>query len=204
MLALRQISCHKGDKTLFEQLQLSLSAGQLLFVRGENGVGKTTLLRIMAGLARPDDGQVIWCDNDIADTPESFNQALLYLGHKTGICGAMSARENLLFWQELQGLPELSDPYAILATLGLVGVEDIPATLLSAGQQRRAALARLWLKIGGIWILDEPYTALDSKGIALVDAQIQRHREKGGIVVMTSHQLPSFSDAISLDIVPRL
>ena len=183
---MQNVSCSKRDRILFENLSLQISAGQLIHLRGPNGAGKTSLLRIIAGLSQAEQGQVLWNSRALDTT---YFKELVYLGHKSGLTASLSALENLQYWAHLHQAP-CSEAllYDLLTRLGLVGLEDLPVKFLSAGQQRRVALARLWLKPARLWILDEPFTALDTAGIALVEQHINQFIDGGGAVILTSHQ----------------
>lgn len=175
---------------LFDQVNLKLQAGSLLYVKGPNGAGKTSLLRVLAGLVPPDEGQVLYNEIPLPDENSGYASELIYFGHKLGINNTLSAVENLRFWCQLNKTKcDLEKIYSVLANLNLVGLEDIPAGNLSAGQQRRVALARVWLKPQAkVWILDEPFTALDTQGIAVLSAKLEAFLAQGGTIIMTSHQ----------------
>ncbi|GGW72931.1 cytochrome c biogenesis heme-transporting ATPase CcmA [Alteromonas halophila] len=188
-LVASELTCIKRDRVLFERLSMSLEPGQLVYLRGPNGAGKTSLLRILTGLAAPDAGTVYFQGAPVSNDIAAYHKALIYLGHKPALNSTLSAMENLRFWLAQQYLT--FDPkaaYQALEKLGLVGLEDIPVRLLSAGQQRRAALARLWLKPASVWLLDEPFTALDTQGIALLETLFAHHVADGGMLLTTSHQ----------------
>ena len=188
-LAAHKLTCIKRDRVLFNELDFSLARGELIYLRGPNGAGKTSLLRILTGLSEPDDGEVRFNDCNIATQREEFHRQMIYVGHKPGINGALTAMENLQFWcAQHQALFDRNKTYKVLSNLGLVGMEDVPVRMLSAGQTRRVALARLWLKEADFWILDEPFTALDTDGIALLEKHIQSHVANNGAVITTSHQ----------------
>ncbi len=157
-------------------------------LEGPNGAGKTSLLRIIAGFVEPEQGQVRWDGQLIADDPERYADDLVFIGHKTGVNTQLSAIENLEFWLASHGYHSVTDHYDLLAKLGLVGLEDVPVRTLSAGQQRRVALARLWHSEAKLWLLDEPFTAVDKKGVVLLQQQFQRHLAGGGSILLTSHQ----------------
>ncbi|BFT29417.1 cytochrome c biogenesis heme-transporting ATPase CcmA [Alteromonas sp. D210916BOD_24] len=189
MLEACSLTCNKRDRILFEGLSLLVKAGELLYLRGPNGAGKTSLLRILTGLSAPESGSVKFDGCDIALQHQAFHQQLIYLGHKGGTNSSLSAFDNLTFWLAQHGISRGSNEiYDVLMQMGLVGLEDVLVRHLSAGQQRRVALARLWLKPAKVWILDEPFTALDTTGIHLIESAMKSHVEKGGIVVTTSHQ----------------
>ncbi len=184
MLEAHNLSCIRDDHALFAHLSLTLSAGELLQVEGANGAGKTSLLRILAGLSQPERGQVCWQGQPIGRCRDRYQSSLLYLGHKPGIKAGLTPLENLAF---LHQVPEAA-LWQALACVGLAGYEDLPAGQLSAGQQRRVALARLWLSRASLWILDEPFTALDQAGSTALLARLCAHAEGGGLLLLTSHQ----------------
>lgn len=173
---------------MFEDLSFELHQGQIVQLEGQNGAGKTSLLRILAGFVRAESGKVLWQGQDIAKDNLQFASDTLYIGHKTGVNGQLTAVENLAFWLETHGLETQQDLHDVLAQLGLVGLEDVPVRLLSAGQQRRVALARLWLNKATLWMLDEPFTAVDKKGVVLLQQQFKKHLAQGGAIILTSHQ----------------
>lgn len=174
---------------LFTELSFTLLPGQLIYLRGPNGAGKTSLLRILTGLSAPETGDLTLNDEPLERVRDRFNQQLIYIGHKAGVNGALTAMENLRFWCAQHATPFLAnEAYGVLELLGLVGLEDVPVRLLSAGQQRRVALSRLWLKKATYWILDEPFTALDTDGIELLEMRMCQHVASGGAIITTSHQ----------------
>lgn len=177
---------------LFDNLCVEMSPGKLIYLTGQNGAGKTSLLRILVGFVLPASGEVRYNGLDINDSHARrvLNRDLVYVGHKSALDPHASAIENSRFWCAQQGIDVSDDAiYSTLAQLGLVGLEELPCGQLSAGQNRRVALARLWFKDDAkIWILDEPFTALDVAGIALVERTIDSFLRKGGSVLMTSHQ----------------
>ena len=189
------VSCVRRDRLLFSNINVSLSAGDLIYLSGPNGAGKTSLLRLLVGFVEPSSGTVTFEQASIQDqsVQRALNKALVYIGHKSAVNPYASAIENSQFWCEQQGIEiSLSTIMNILTKLGLVGLEDIPCGQLSAGQNRRVALARLWFKTGAkFWILDEPFTALDVDGIKLVEEKISHFLSSGGAVLMTSHQVLS-------------
>ncbi|WP_334019287.1 cytochrome c biogenesis heme-transporting ATPase CcmA [Alteromonas sp. S015] len=189
MLEARGLTCSKQDRTLFEGLSLVVKPSELLYLRGPNGAGKTSLLRILTGLSSPDSGAVLYNGIDISKDKTGYYQNLLYLGHKSGTNGSLSALDNLSFWlaQHNVSVP-VNTLYDVLEKVGLVGLEDVPVRYLSAGQQRRVALSRLWLKPAKVWILDEPFTALDVKGVHLLETSMKEHVSRGGLIITTSHQ----------------
>ncbi|MDN4503114.1 cytochrome c biogenesis heme-transporting ATPase CcmA [Alteromonadaceae bacterium BrNp21-10] len=192
LLVAHELTCIKSDRELFSALSFAVDAGQVLHLHGPNGAGKTSLLRILVGLSQPYGGQVLFNGQPINQHSE-YNSQMIYLGHKAGLSPHLSALENLHYWQQQQAIPATVDLMNLLEKLGLVGLEEVPVGHLSAGQQRRVALARLWLKPAKLWILDEPFTALDTSAIELVQTQIEQHVKAAGSVLLTSHQALSLS-----------
>lgn len=188
-LSLQHLACQRGERVLFRGLSQDFHNGDVVQIEGHNGIGKTSLLRILAGLATPLEGEVRWDFEPIIKQREIYHQHLLYLGHLSGVKPELTAWENLQFYQRISQAEQGDEPlWAVLEKVGLLGREDLPATQLSAGQQRRIALARLWLSHSPLWILDEPFTAIDKKGVEILTALFDEHAEKGGIVLLTSHQ----------------
>ncbi len=193
MLEARDLYCERDERTLFRGLSFTVDAGEWVQVTGGNGAGKTTLLRLLTGLARPDGGEVYWQGEPLRRVRDSFHRSLLWIGHQPGIKTRLTARENLHFFHPGDGarLPEA------LAQAGLAGFEDVPVAQLSAGQQRRVALARLWLTRAALWVLDEPFTAIDVNGVARLTRRMAAHTAQGGMVILTTHQpLPGAADTV--------
>jgi heme exporter protein A len=189
MLEVVDLSCVRGDRRLFAGLNLSLDTGELLYVHGHNGSGKTTLLRTLCGLILPEAGEVRWQGGNIRAMREDFSKDVLYLGHKNGIKNDLTALENLRFTSALDGFDVTEEEaWNALERIGLDGHEDLEVKVLSQGQQRRVALARLLVNRATMWVLDEPFTALDMGAVDLLQHVIRDHVEKGGIVVLTTHQ----------------
>ncbi len=188
-LRIDALSCVRGDRMLFRDLDFDLDAGELLHLKGENGSGKTTLLRALAGLLLPESGEIRWRGADIRRLREEYSRHLLYLGHLNGIKGDLTAVENLRITAVLDGfrLTE-SRAWEVLGKIGLRGHEDLPSKHLSQGQKRRVALARLLVNRASLWILDEPFTALDVAAVQLLQEVIRRHVDNGGLAVVTTHQ----------------
>ena len=199
MLNARGIACVRGERTLFSALDLSLAPGQLLRVMGANGTGKTSLLRILCGLRAPNDGEVSWSGNSIAKVREEFHRNLLYVGHLSGLKDDFSAVENLTGSSAVEGnVFDLSTIMSSLEVLGVAHCSAIPVRHLSQGQKRRVTLARLMLAAERpLWILDEPFNALDVQAVALVEGLLTAHAAAGGTVVFTTHLEPSI-DSIEL------
>lgn len=183
----QQLTSIRAGRTLFAALSLQLEAGSVLHVEGPNGAGKSTLLRILAGLLRPQAGHIQLFPQHAHHDPDYWRRNLLFIGHKAAVKAELTALENLALQAQLDG-GHINDPWQLLETVGLLGLEDIPAQQLSAGQQRRIALARLWCSPATLWILDEPFTALDVRGIALLQERFASHVGAGGSIILTSHQ----------------
>ncbi|VAW64466.1 ABC transporter involved in cytochrome c biogenesis, ATPase component CcmA [hydrothermal vent metagenome] len=187
-LHLKSISCTRGYRDLFTDLDFQLCAGQVLRVEGKNGSGKTSLLRIMAGLAQPLEGEVLWQGRKIHHAESDYLENLLFIGHRAGIKFELSPLENLCMAKSLHGSKTENGIEEALYQVGLYGFEDIPCGNLSAGQKRRVALAQLFLTNAKCWILDEPYTSLDVAAVAMLEDVFTQHINNGGILVITSHQ----------------
>lgn len=187
LLSASNLSCVKQDRILFEQLSLQLTPGELLQIKGKNGAGKSSLLRILAGLARAEEGHLHYLAQPLNEVAADYAANLCFIGHQSGIHEQLTALENMQFWRAAAALPA-SDDLSLLATLGLAGLEDIPCRMLSAGQQRRVSLARLWTTSAQIWVLDEPFTALDQSAISRLQEHFIAHLNRGGAIILTTHQ----------------
>ena len=172
---------------LFEHLELQLAAGDMLQISGPNGSGKTSLLRLLSGLMRPTSGEIRLNGTPLAEQGSELARVLLWIGHAAGIKDVLTAEENLAWLCALHQPASRAAIWQALAEVGLRGFEDVPCHTLSAGQQRRVALARLYLDSPPLWILDEPFTALDKQGVAQLEAHLAAHCEQGGTVVLTTH-----------------
>jgi len=189
MLEVIGLECRRGDRRLFSGLDLALEPGTLLHVRGRNGSGKTTLLRTLCGLFTPEAGEVRWRGESIRALAEDYRRELLYFGHLNGIKSDLTGIENLSIAARLDGDPVgIDDVWQALARIGLRGFEDLPTRMLSQGQKKRVALARLILSRARLWVLDEPFTALDVEAVALLQGLIAEHVAGGGLAVLTTHQ----------------
>jgi heme exporter protein A len=191
MLKVTDLSCQRGRRVLFSTLNFELQPGQALWVRGPNGAGKTTLLRSLCGLSQAAQGRIEWQSQAIDRERETFHQNLLYLGHLNAIKEDLSPLENLR-WQG-NGRPRIAQNtdellYTALHGVGLQGREHLMCRQLSQGQKRRVALARLLLATQKLWVLDEPFVALDDKALQWLGQCLQAHLQQGGLVVLTSHQ----------------
>ncbi|MDO6447123.1 cytochrome c biogenesis heme-transporting ATPase CcmA [Colwellia sp. 1_MG-2023] len=187
LLSAHQLTCIREERILFEHLNLTINCGDIIQVEGPNGAGKTSLLRILAGLSQPYEGQVHFNEIAINDEREFYNQNLLYIGHLAGIKGEMTAQENLEFALSLSGLDAFTAEQT-LNQVDLLGFEDALASHLSAGQHRRIALAKLWQSKAPVWILDEPFTAIDKNGVKKLEQLMVNHAKNGGCVILTTHQ----------------
>jgi heme exporter protein A len=185
-LQLQKLQCEKGFQRLFSDVNLSLDAGELLHVTGENGSGKTTLLRVLAGLNRDYEGDVLWQGKNIRSDWPLYAQDIIYLGHQPALKAQLTAKENLLWYAQCSGVSGVAVDSA-LAAIGLLGKTDLPCHQLSAGQQRRVILARLMFSGHKLWILDEPFTAIDTAGFTTILQCLRKHMARGGIVVLTTH-----------------
>lgn len=189
MLEVSNLACSRGDHRLFSGLSLALHPGQIMQVQGENGKGKTSLLRTLCGFLLPDEGVIKWQGADVRELDEEYLVNLLYLGHHNAIKDELSALENLRIAAGLSGV-ELSEQQAVTALrrMGLKGRERLPTKVLSQGQRRRVALARLLVGEAKLWVLDEPLTALDVAAVALIQELIAEHLQQQGMVIFTTHQ----------------
>jgi len=181
------LSCERDDRILFEELSFSVRAGTLTRIEGPNGAGKTTLLRLLCGLAPRQAGEILWCGEPMEDVRDAFNRDVLYLGHKTGVKSLLSPLENLRAHFRPRHALRDDQLWHALERVGLAGYEDIPCHSLSAGQQRRVALARLLVSPERLWILDEVFTAIDRGGVRMLENLLYERARAGGAVVVTTH-----------------
>jgi heme exporter protein A len=190
VLETRELTCVRGERTLFERLSFSVRRGEALHVAGANGSGKTSLLRMLCGLSQPAEGDILWDGHSIRKVREEFHQQLVYIGHANAIKDDLTAAENVVI-STMLAAQEVTPARAqqALVDIGLGGREDLPAKVLSQGQRRRVALARLLLELDvPLWILDEPFTALDVRAVGQLRATMERHLARGGMVIFTTHQ----------------
>lgn len=180
--------CEKNDIVLFEELGFELKEGEILQVDGENGSGKTSLLRILCGLSYPDEGKVSWYGEDIHTGRAEYLRELVYIAHANAVKSELSLLENLQMNRALCGKPSKLDLQEILEKLALQEYAEIPAGRLSSGQKRRLALARLLLADAKLWVLDEPLNSLDENSKNRITGIILEHVDNGGSVILTSHE----------------
>lgn len=175
----------RDGRTLFDGLAVEVAAGEVVRVEGANGAGKTTLLRILCGLDQDFAGRIMFPRAEAAGAP--WRQDVLFLGHLPGLKANLTAGENLAWLTRLRGRAVRREPSAALESVGLAGYDDVPVAQLSAGQKRRVALARLHLEDAPLWVLDEPFTAIDRDGVAALEVLLGRHAAAGGAVLVTTH-----------------
>ena len=199
MLAVAQLTCQRGERTLFSGLSFTLPEGQWIQIQGPNGAGKTTLLRVLAGLVQPREGTLTWQGQAVQECRAEWQRALLYLGHHAALKEELTPLENLRFSLGLEAFPV--DESALMEALhrfGLQEREHLPVRYLSAGQRRRVLLARLLIRPAQVWILDEPYTALDVHATQFLSTVIEDHLERGGSAVLTSHHTLGLRPGMSI------
>ncbi len=197
MLEATGLGCVRGDRRLFSDVNFALGQGSLLQVQGPNGSGKTSLLRLICGLLAPAEGQIRWQGANIRSLGEDYFTSFSYIGHHNGLKEELTPIENLRVMSGLAGT-QLSqqDATSALGKIGLSGREQLPARLLSEGQRRRTALARLLTCETSLWVLDEVLTSLDSSAVRFVTSLVEEHLNKGGIaVVATHHELDLSADS---------
>ncbi len=195
----RDLLCVRGERRVFADLDFAVAAGGLLVLTGPNGSGKSSLLRIMAGLLQPARGALYWDAAPVAEDPEAQAARLHYLGHLDAVKPVLTAAENLAFWAALHGRGAVEVGRA-LDTFDLTALAGVPGGMLSAGQKRRVALARLLVTPAEIWLLDEPTVGLDTASLARLSAAIADHRDGGGRVVAATHVPLEAPDSETLDL----
>lgn len=195
----RSLQCRRGGRDVFAGLDFVLPPGGALLLTGPNGSGKSSLLRLMAGLLRPAAGELLWDGRPVAEAPEAHAARLHYLGHLDAVKPVLSVAENLRFWAAVRGGRGTLD--AALEAFALSELADVPGRLLSAGQRRRLALARLLAAPAEMWLLDEPSVGLDHASVGRLAAAIAAHRDGGGRVAVATHTALDLADPrrLSLD-----
>jgi len=178
----------RGERHVLRGISCELAAGEALHVYGPNGSGKTTLLRVMCGLLRVEEGEVLWRGIPIHSANSSFHASLAYLAHDTALKGDLTSVENLRFSVGVRRALSDSEIRAMLSDLGVGDCADLPARVLSAGQRRRVALSRVLLSQASLWILDEPFTNLDSLSSETISMALSSHLEAGGMAMIAAHQ----------------
>jgi heme exporter protein A len=196
MLSVHGLSCSRGERELFTGMNFALHQGEALLIQGGNGQGKTSLLRLLTGLAQPADGEVRWRGQNLDKAREDYHREMAYIGHLNGIKDDLTPIENLRLASQLAGraLDEVQAENR-LKQLGLARCLDLPCRVLSFGQRRRVALASLLCTDALLWILDEPLTGLDVHGVALLEELLKAHLDHGGMAVLTTHQPLSLEGA---------
>jgi heme exporter protein A len=189
MLTVHDLACLRGDRLLFNNVGFELNPGGLLYVLGENGSGKSSLLRMLCGLLMPEVGIVSWGKKTIKEEAENYLSNLTYIGHLNGLKDDLTALENLAMSARAAG-NEVSEGNALeaLAAIGIERCANLPARVLSQGQKRRVTLAKLWLSEAKLWILDEPFAALDIASVNLLATRLSEHLASGGMAILTTHQ----------------
>lgn len=196
ILQVDNLFCERDDRILFNNLEFSLNAGEIVQIEGQNGSGKTTLLRILGRLYPHYQGDIQWQGKAVDENEDAFRHHLLFLGHQAGIKLALTAEENLRWFAALHHDINLDDIYPALTRVGLRGYENLSCHQMSAGQVRRVGLARLYLSQAQLWILDEPFTAIDKKGVSELETLLVQHAERGGSVILTTHHNLGFKQAL--------
>lgn len=187
-LCVENVHVWRGDRHVLQGVSLEVQAGELLHVSGPNGSGKTTLLRVVSGLLRPERGSVTWRGTNIAKAPAEYQGELAYAAHEPALKSDLTALENLRFMVGLKRRATVSELRDSLERTGVGSCADLPARVLSAGQRRRVALARVLAARSSLWLLDEPFANLDASGSELVSALLETHVARGGLAVVVAHR----------------
>jgi heme exporter protein A len=189
MMEVVELACVRGERRLFQGLNFTQTAGELLYVHGPNGSGKTTLLRTLCGLALPEAGEVRWRGRNIRHMGEEYHREMAYVGHLNGVKDELTAFENLrVTAQLLEAVDRETRAVEALQRLELSECAELPGKVLSQGQKRRLALARLLMVPRALWIMDEPFNALDVKAVAMIQDILIAHLDNGGMAILTTHQ----------------
>jgi heme exporter protein A len=186
-LSVEKVHVWRGDRHVLKGVSFELGAGELVHVSGPNGSGKTTLLRVLSGLLRPEQGHVAWNGADIAAAPLDYQRALAYASHEPALKSDLTAQENLRFLVGLKRRVSAAELTATLQRTGVAHCADLPVRVLSAGQRRRVAMARVLAVQASLWLLDEPYTNLDTAGAELLSSLLQAHVAAGGMALVVAH-----------------
>ncbi len=186
-LRVEKVHVWRGDRHVLKGVSLSLAPRQMLHIRGPNGSGKTTLLRVVCGLLRPEQGEVSWNGHSISGVRLEYQAALAYASHEPALKGDLTALENLRFAVGLKRQVSTQELRDSLEQTGVAGCADLPARVLSAGQRRRVAMARVLAMSASLWLLDEPFTNLDAAGTAVMSALLRSHVERGGAALVVAH-----------------
>ena len=208
-LKLNELACERDERVLFSKLTVDYGPGDIVQVAGVNGAGKTTLLRIICGLSSNFNGSIAWGED--SNRSYAFRSSLLYLGHAPGLNTSLTPMENLFWYFGLNGLKSSPAPALdkkaftrqlkqALAETGMGGYEHVPCRMLSAGQQRRVALARIYCSAAPLWVLDEPFTAIDKDGVVALQKRFAEHAASGGLILLTSHQALELDNLQTLDL----
>ena len=188
----RDLACLRGERMVFEGLGFDLAPGGALVLTGPNGSGKTSFLRLVAGLLRPAAGSLAWRGRPVGDDPDALRAELHYVGHLDAVKPLLTVSENLAFWARMRGGGAVTEA---LAGFGLTALADVPARFLSSGQRRRVALARLLAAPAALWLLDEPTVGLDSESIEALTTAMAAQRDGGGMVIAATHATLALRDA---------
>lgn len=200
MLSISDLTCERDDRLLFDRLNYQFQTGKIIQLEGKNGAGKTTLLRILAGLYSSYEGDVLWGRSLISNSKIEFNQNMMFIGHKSSIKATLTPLENLRFLVGLHQNFHENDLYSSLEQVGLFGYEHVLCRNLSAGQQRRVALARLYLTDAKIWLLDEIFTAIDKEGVAQLEDYLNQRAQSGISIILTTHHQLSIPNVLKLNL----
>lgn len=196
MLSAHKVEFDYAEHPLLSRVNFTVSPGECLHIQGQNGVGKTTLLKLIVGLIKPQAGEIHWQGKSIDEDLSAYIKLLVYVGHQAGLSHALSIEENAyLDWHWGRSSIELNQ---VLEVLQLQHLSKFPVAMLSQGQQRKAALLRLWMTDALIWVLDEPFIALDEPAKAALSKHMNQHLEKGGMLIMTSHQRASLLSSVRI------
>lgn len=199
-LSARDLVCERGGRTLFSSLTFDLTPGEALILRGPNGSGKTSLLRLLAGLLPAAGGEILWRGEPVQQDREAWRGALRFLAHDNAVKPTLTVEQNLAFWIRLYGDAPGDALMGGLNAVGLERLADLPAVMLSAGQRRRLALARLAACPGNVWLLDEPTVTLDADSVTRLSRMVADHRETGGMVIAATHDAFDAPGAQHLDL----